>query len=93
MEESFQKRTIAYFTLLTQMRVQGGNDYIDFVKSILSGKCSHKYVSDKYGFRMYSDFGKFEKDMYEKEAETGLSRMLAGYAWPWISKKDQTLRI
>ena len=92
MEESFQKRTIAYFTLLTQMRVQGGNDYIDFVKSILSGKCSHKYVSDKYSFRMYSDFGKFEKDMYEKEAETGLSRMLAGYAWPWISKKDQTLK-
>ena len=41
---------------------------------------------------MYSDFGKFEKDMYEKEAETGLSRMLAGYAWPWISKKDQTLK-
>lgn len=92
MEESFQKRTIAYFTLLTQMRVQGGNDYIDFVKSILSGKCSRKYVSDKYSFRMYSDFGKFEKDMYKKEAETGLSRMLAGYAWPWISKKVQTLK-
>lgn len=76
--------------ILTQMRVQGGNDYIDFVKSILSGKCSHKYVSDQYSFRLYSDFGKFEKDMYEKEAETGLSRMLAGYAWPWISKADQT---
>lgn len=90
MEESFQKRTIAYFNLLTQMRVQGGNDYIDFVKSILSGNCSHKYVSDKYSFRMYSDFGKFESDMYKKETETGLSRMIAGYAWPWISKKDQT---
>lgn len=74
------------------MRVQGGNDYIDFVKSILLGKCSHKYVSDKYSFKMYSDFSKFEKDMYKKEAETGLSRMLAGYAWPWVSKKNQTLK-
>ena len=28
--------------------------------------------------------------MYRKETEVGLSRMVAGYAWPWISKKDQT---
>ena len=68
------------------------NDYIDFVKDILSGKCSHKYTSDKYSFKLYSDFSKFEKDMYEKEAETGLSRMLAGYAWPWISKKKHELK-
>ena len=27
--------------------------------------------------------------MYRKETEVGLSRMVAGYAWPWISKKDQ----
>ena len=30
--------------------------------------------------------------MYAKESEVGLSRMLAGYAWPWISKNDQTLK-
>lgn len=92
MGESLRERSIVYFTLMTQMRVQGGNDYIDFVKNILSGKCSHKYVSDKYSFRLYSDFSKFEKDMYEKESEIGLSRMLAGYAWPWISKKNPDLK-
>lgn len=92
MEDLFQKRMIAYFTLLTQMRVQGGNDYIDFVKNMLAGACKDKYVSDKYEFNMYLDFAKFESDMYEKEAESGLSRMLAGYAWPWISKNDQTLK-
>lgn len=92
MEASFQKRTIAYFTLLTQMRVQGGNDYIEFIKRMLEGNCVEKYVSDRYSFKMYSDFSKFEKGMYDKEAETGLSRMIAGYAWPWISKNDQTLK-
>lgn len=92
MADSFQKRMIAYFTLLTQMRVQGGNDYIDFVKKILSGECTHKYNSNKYSFKIYSDFAKFEKDMYAKEAEAGLTRMLAGYAWPWISKNDKTLK-
>lgn len=92
MEDSFQKRMIAYFTLFTQMRVQGGNDYIDFVKNMLTGACKDIYASDKYDFKIYLDFAKFESDMYEKEAESGLSRMLAGYAWPWISKSDQTLK-
>lgn len=92
MENSFQKRMIAYFTLLTQMRVQGGNDYIDFVKSVLQGNCKEKYISDKYRLKMYSDFSKFERDMYDKDEGTGLSRMLAGYAWPWISKNDHILK-
>ena len=92
MEEAFKNRTIVYFTLLTQMRVQGGNDYINFVKNMLTGTCSPKYESEKYEFKLYLDFSKFEKEMYTKESETGLSRMLAGYAWPWISKNDQTQR-
>ena len=30
--------------------------------------------------------------MYTRESENGLTRMLAGYAWPWVSKKDRTLK-
>ena len=80
MEDSFNRRMIAYFILITQMRVQGGNAYIDQVKDMLAGSCSSKYVSEKYDFKLYSDFSKFEKDLYAKENEVGLSRMLAGYA-------------
>ena len=89
-ENSLEQRMTSYFTLLTQMRVQGGNAYIDFVKSIFEESCTGKYKSDKYDLKIYLDFSKFEKDMYRKETEVGLSRMVAGYAWPWISKKDQT---
>jgi len=92
MEDSLQRRMIAYFTLHTQMRVQGGNDYIEQVKNILTGTCKTAYKSDKYDFKLYLDFSKFEKEMYMKEEEVGLSRMLAGYAWPWISKNNQTLK-
>lgn len=92
MEDSVKRRTIAYFTLLTQMRVQGGNSYIDFVKKMLSGNCTSKYASDKYEFKLYKNFATFKRDMYQKESECGLSRMLSGYAWPWISKNDQTLK-
>jgi len=92
MEYSLTNRMIAYFTLSTQMRVQGGNDYIDFLNNIFSGNCTKKYESDNYDLRLYTDFPAFERDMYEKESEVGLTRMLAGYAWPWISKTDQTAR-
>jgi DUF2075 family protein len=92
MEDAFANRMIAYYTLSTQMRVRGGNNYIDFIKSLLEGKCTEKYVSDSYDLRLYTDFSKFEKDLYQKESKDGLSRMIAGYAWPWISKEDKTLK-
>ena len=92
MEDAFARRTISYFTLLTQMRVKGGNDYIDFVTDLLKGACTGKFESENYDFKLYTDFSKFEKDMYTKEKESTLSRMVAGYAWPWISKNNQSLR-
>ena len=90
MVDAARKRSIAYYTLITQMRVRGGNDYIDFIRKIMEGSCRQKYKTERYDFKIYLDFEKFEKDMYLKEKEFGLSRMVAGYAWPWISKKDKT---
>ena len=91
-EISRKNRMTAYYNLLTQMRVLGGNSYIDFVKELLSAKCTKKYTSDTYDLKLYTSFSKFEKDMYTKEDDMGLSRMVAGYAWPWISKNDNTLK-
>ena len=90
MRDASDRRMISYYTLLTQMRVRGGNDYIDFVKSLLEGTCTGSYSSEAYDLKLYRDFSSFERDMYKKEKESGLSRMLAGYAWPWISKNDKT---
>lgn len=88
--DSFTNRMIAYYTLFTQMRVYGGNDYISFVRKMLTGKCDEKYTSDKYELKLYSDFSRFEKDMYMKEKKYNLSRMIAGYAWEWESKNDNS---
>lgn len=90
--DAFDKRMTAYFNLLTQMRVKGGNDYISFVEHILNGDCSGKYESPDYEFKLYMNFSKFENDMYAQENKYGLTRMVSGYAWPWISKNDKTLK-
>ena len=68
------------------------NDYIEFIKSALSAECKEKYQNDNYELKIYTDFHKFEKDMYKKESEVGLTRMVAGYAWPWISKNEKTFQ-
>ena len=89
---SVEKRLITYMTLQTQMRVLGGNDYIDFVQSLLDGTCDKNYKSDDYDFKLYESFDNFQADMYQKNRKYKLTRMIAGYAWPWISKKDKTLK-
>ncbi|MDL2249449.1 DUF2075 domain-containing protein [Lachnospiraceae bacterium OttesenSCG-928-J05] len=89
----FKKRMTTYYKLFTQMRVKGGNDYITYIQSLLQGRLngpSDKVNFENYEFYLVDSFGDFEKRLYEKEKVEGLSRMVAGYAWPWISKNDKT---
>ena len=85
-----QKRGITYHNLLTQMRVQGGNDYIEYVKELLSGKVIEKKTFENYEFKLVKNFENFNDLMYQKDKEVGLVRMAAGYSWDWISKNDSS---
>ena len=91
MEIEQAKRMITYYNLFTQMRVNGGNDYIEYVKNILSGTVREKKNFENYEFRLMTDFKAFNDLMYQKEEEVQLVRMVAGYAWEWISKNDKTV--
>ena len=84
------KRLTSYYNLLTQMRVNGGNDYISYVKDILSGKITEKRTFANYELKLVMEFDTFNKLMYQKEKEVTLVRMMAGYAWNWINKKDKS---
>ncbi|MDD3368836.1 MAG: DUF2075 domain-containing protein [Lachnospiraceae bacterium] len=88
----FGNRMIAYYTLDTQMRVRGGNDYIDYVKKLLDGEAEAKKVFSGYEFKLVERFKDFNELMYQKEEADQLSRMVAGYAWDWISKNDKSLK-
>lgn len=83
-------RLTTYYKLLTQMRVKGGNGYIDFVNKLLSGKATEKAAIPNYEFKVITDFGKFNRLLKEKEEKWELSRMAAGYAWEWRSKNDKS---
>lgn len=78
--------TIEY-KLLSQLRVQGGQDYIQYIKNILFNyKSLVKKDFANYEFRLYEDIDEMTREIYRKNQEHGLSRLIAGYAWPWRTK-------
>jgi DUF2075 family protein/DNA replication protein DnaC len=75
------------FELKSQMRVKGGNNYIQFVDDLLNinrqGKT--KYQEENYELLVFDNFNDLHFEMSKRENEFGLCRTIAGYSWPWKS--------
>lgn len=78
--------------LKSQMRVKGGNNYIQFVDELLQVKRNESipYSEEKYDLLFFDSFIDLHRELIKKENEYGLCRMIAGYSWPWLSdpRKD-----
>lgn len=74
------------YKLTSQMRVQGGEDYLKFVNDILDIKAQVKFHSDNYRFVICDTIKQLKTSIAEHEKESGLSRIVAGYAWEWKTK-------
>lgn len=81
-------RMCTYYSLVSQMRCNGGNDYLQYIQDILNNKKIEKTYFYNYELKIVSDFNQYEKLFREKERDYGLTRMVAGYAWKWESKKN-----
>lgn len=84
------KSAHCHFPLRSQMRVEGGNDYIEFVGRLLSDSPARANDFGTYEFRFCDSFTELKNLVEEREREFGLSRLLAGYAWEWKSKNDKS---
>lgn len=82
----FNART---YYLRDQMRSQGGKSYIRYIDCIFSNSLhpAHKETFNKFELKLFKDFKKFKTAIEEKEAQYGLSRMIAGFAWKWNTAK------
>ncbi len=76
--------------LKSQFRVQGGNAYVDFVSRLLHRDLDKGdfYKHPKYELKLFDHFPDLVNAIQQKDQQHGLSRLIAGYAWPWHSKKD-----
>ncbi|MGJ8684705.1 MAG: DNA/RNA helicase domain-containing protein [Nonlabens sp.] len=80
--------------LQSQFRVKGGNSYVNYIDKLL--KCQLKddqsiYSHKNYEFILFDNIESFIKEIKSRDTEYGLSRMIAGYSWKWISNKDESL--
>lgn len=82
--------------LKSQMRVKGGNNYIQFVDELLCVKRHNnsKYSEEKYDLKLFESFKDLYDELLTKENELSLCRLVAGYSWEWLSdpkKKNPNL--
>ncbi|MGP5306411.1 DNA/RNA helicase domain-containing protein [Brachybacterium alimentarium] len=75
------------YPLDTQMRVKGGKEYLEFARALISDDPPAR-VPDlgDYEFEIFDDLGDMHERIRERDAEYGLARLVAGYAWKWRSK-------
>lgn len=95
LKESFKKLELAPSTrvekLKTQLRVRGGNNYIKLIHKIFDAPSTlslHPYKTKDYEFYLFDDLSEMINKIKEKNELYGLSRMVAGYAWEWVSNKN-----
>jgi DUF2075 family protein len=77
--------------LHSQFRVKGGNGFVDFINNLLDNSFKNKdfkYNDTNYDLLLFENFSDFVSELREKNKKHQLSRFIAGYAWPWISQKD-----
>ncbi|WP_104416442.1 DNA/RNA helicase domain-containing protein [Marinobacter persicus] len=83
-------KSSATHRLLSQFRVKAGQPYVEFVDNLLNGRIDDDevFTAKNYEFEVFDSLSDMVQTIHEKEEQVGLSRLIAGYSWPWASKKD-----
>lgn len=76
------------YELSTQLRVEGGDKYIKNIKNLFNNDNFNLKNIKKYDFQIFDNIQEMIDLIKVKDREFGICRMLAGYAWEWISKND-----
>jgi hypothetical protein len=87
--DDFKRLDAEHYHLTSQMRIQGGDDYLKFIDELFELKKTHFRPSRKYEFEIFSDVGKMVDEIKRKNTEHSLCRVVAGYAWPWTTKRGK----
>jgi hypothetical protein len=87
----FQGLKATHHLLTSQLRVRGGEKYISFINDVFDGKEDLDVNFTNFDFQIYDDVGKLVADIKTKNNELNLCRVVAGFAWPWVSRNNPNL--
>jgi len=86
-KEIINKEYTNNFYLSSQLRVKGGNEYIDFVNGLFNGKPINYKRRIGYDVEVFDDCHEMFEKIKEKNSEyKGLCRVLAGLSFYWRKK-------
>ncbi len=90
-EISGAERNHRHFPLALQMRVRADADYVGFIRELLRGEVVPGSMPDlgKYDLRFFSSVLEMRDAIRDRELVTGLSRLVAGFAWDWRTRNNQ----
>ncbi|MSR21893.1 MAG: DUF2075 domain-containing protein [Gemmatimonadetes bacterium] len=78
--------------LLSQFRCNGSNGYLAWLDHVLGiRETAHVDLSTldyDYDFRVFDSPNEVRRLIEARNVETNRARMVAGYCWDWVSKKD-----
>ena len=79
--------------LTSQFRCGGSDDYIAWLDEVLGvhAKTANYFSRDKFDFQIFDSPVELHKTIKEKNKINNKSRVVAGYCWDWISKKNPNL--
>ncbi len=83
-----QKSTIVK-QLTSQFRVMGGVDYVEYIDKLLNVSLNpeDEFSSRAYDFKAFESLDEMVQEIRLKNDQVGLSRLIAGFAWDWVSNK------
>lgn len=79
--------------LKSQFRSRGGNDYVNYVDNLLKCNLTNSDVifnSKEYELILFDSIEDIVNEIKSRDIENGLSRLVAGYSWPWLTNKEDS---
>jgi hypothetical protein len=85
--------TVTEDTLSSQFRCNGSDGYLAWLDNILqiSDTANFRLEEVDYDFRVFDSPTEMREEITNKNHTRNKSRLVAGYCWPWISKKNPSL--
>jgi DUF2075 family protein len=89
---NFHSVEFCEYELQSQFRCNGSNGYLAWLDSVLEIKETANETLDgiNYDFRVFDNMSEMAEAIYAKNKINNRARIVAGYCWDWISKKDES---
>ncbi len=88
---NFYNAEVHYWELESQFRCNGSDAYIAWLDNFLNIRNTANVELDNsvYDFRSFDSIQEMKQAVLEKNSINNRARLVAGYCWPWNSKKNR----